>query len=484
MKGSNSMKSKFVENLVKFAVGPMGAALIGFITIPITTWLVTPEQYGLTTMFSLVQILILSFIYLGIDQAYVREYHSYKGDKSNLLLNAMLIPMTITGVVMLITAIFIKDISVYLFGEINYNLMFWLIIWMPFAIIERFLLLNIRMQEKGLYYSAFNILVKFLIMILTLGLLLMYSRTYISIILATLWGQILADLIILILSWKSINFKGFKLDKNLLVIMSRFGLPLLPAILITWVFNSTDRIALDLFCTLTDIGVYFAAMKIVAALNMIQTIFATFWTPMAYRWHIERVDKIQFTRVSYGVFVVMGILFIGILLFKEVFVWILSPEYAQAQYILPFLLFNPIMYTVSETTVLGINFARKTHLTILISVIAAITNILINIILVPYIGSIGAAIGTGFAYIVFFWVRTIISRKYWYRFNLKFYIINIFYLLVISTLNIIIHTKIIYFVNLVGLFIYLFINIPFLIEVFDVSRFKYFNNEKNQEYLT
>lgn len=464
------MKSKFLDNLIKFAIGPLGAAVIGFITVPITTWLVSPEQYGMTTMFTLVQTLITSFIYLGIDQAYVREFHSYKGEKNNLLLNAALIPIAISVLLMVIVGVFSKEVSLYLFEEINYTIVICLIVWIPFTVIERFLLLNIRMQEKGLQYSAFNILVKLLVMILTIILLTLYSPTYTSIIIATIIGQVLADLIILINYRKTIQFKSFKLDKQLLKVMLKFGLPLLPAVMISWVLNSTDRIVLAWFCSLTDIGIYFAAMKIVTALTMIQTIFATFWTPMAYRWHDEEVDTTKFTQVSYGVFIVMGIVFIGILLFKELFVLILSPEYSESKYILPFLLFTPIMYTVSETTMLGINFSRKTHLSIWISLIAAISNIVINLALVPIIGPVGAAIGTGGAYIIFFWVRTIVSRRNWYQFDLKFYIVNIVYLIIIATLNVIIQSNVIYIMNIVSLFLYIAINIPLTSSVFNFTR--------------
>ena len=39
---------------------------------------------------------------------------------------------------------------------------------------------------------------------------------------------------------------------------------------------------------------------------MIQSIFATFWVPMAYRWHEEKVEKEQFEKVSYGVGIFYG----------------------------------------------------------------------------------------------------------------------------------------------------------------------------------
>lgn len=79
-------KENFFSSLLKFAIGPLGGAMIGFITVPVTTWLVDPEQFGLTTMFTLFQTLLTSFIYLGLDQAYGREYNNRKYTKVNYYL--------------------------------------------------------------------------------------------------------------------------------------------------------------------------------------------------------------------------------------------------------------------------------------------------------------------------------------------------------------------------------------------------------------
>ncbi|MGL5384159.1 MAG: lipopolysaccharide biosynthesis protein [Culicoidibacterales bacterium] len=465
------MKNNLVSKFLQFAIGPLGGAAISFITIPVTTWLVSPEQFGLTTMFTLFQTLLTSFVYLGIDQAYVREYNEYKGEKQVLLFNAALVPLGIAITIMVSLILFMQTISQYLFAELNYLVMIALVIWIPFVVIERFLLLNIRMQEKGMQYSFFSILVKLLIMIMTITLLLSFERTYTAIILGTILGQILANIILIIASWKTIQKVKYTLDRKLLRRMIRFGLPILPAMVITWLLNSTDRLVLDYFSTVENIGIYFAAMNLAAALSMVQGIFATFWVPIAYRWNEEKVPVNQFTQVSYLVTVLMGVLFIGLLFVKELAVMILSPDYSQAQYILPFLLFMPIMYTMSETTVLGIALARKTHWNIWISFFAAIANIVINLLLVPYLGAIGAAIGTGTAYIVFFWLRTLISRRYWYKFNLTFYMVNTIFLLIIASLNVIIQTKEIYFINFSSLFLFLAMNFIFLAKIFPLDSY-------------
>ena len=55
----------------------------------------------------------------------------------------------------------------------------------------------------------------------------------------------------------------------------------------------------------------------------------------------------------------------------------------------------------------------KTHvsyLNVIISIISIITNAVLNYILIPKYGAVGAAIATGISYCVFFWLRTLFSR--------------------------------------------------------------------------
>ncbi|TKH00449.1 lipopolysaccharide biosynthesis protein, partial [Peribacillus simplex] len=92
---------------------------------------------------------------------------------------------------------------------------------------------------------------------------------------------------------------------------------------------------------------------------------------------------------------------------------LLGPEYQEASKILPFLVFMPLMYTISETTVLGINFYKKPKWHIVIAGVSCICNIIGNWVLVPQFGGLGAALSTAFSFIVFFMLRTHISLKYY-----------------------------------------------------------------------
>ena len=85
------------------------------------------------------------------------------------------------------------------------------------------------------------------------------------------------------------------------------------------------------------------------------------------------------------------------------------------------------MYTISETTVNGLVFKKKSSYQVIVSVVSCITNLIGNFILIPLIGSKGAAISTGISYIIFFTLRTLFSNKFFYiKFGLKkFYFLTL-----------------------------------------------------------
>ena len=79
--------------------------------------------------------------------------------------------------------------------------------------------------------------------------------------------------------------------------------------------------------------------------------------------------------------------------------------------IVPFLMFEPIMYTISETTATGIVVQKKSSYQVIVAAGSCIVNFFGNWLLTPIMGPQGAALSTGISYIVFFILRTGLSNR-------------------------------------------------------------------------
>ncbi|MGH4120737.1 oligosaccharide flippase family protein [Clostridium sp.] len=450
-----------MKNLVGFSVGPIVGAIIGFITVPITTYLVSPDDFGKAAMYTMGYTISSLFIFLGLDQAFVREYNE-QVNKNNLFWNALFFPLLFSFILALIYIVFYKSISLLMFDSVEKYVIILLAISLPFAIIDRFNLLVLRMEEKAKIYSLVNILNKLLGIIILIPYLIFIDKSFKGIIIAVFINLVIVCIIESYLV-KHIWKLNFRFDKKLLQKLFRFGLPLVPATIIGWVFISMDRIALRQWSTFNEIGIYSAAFKIVAVLSILQQAFCTSWVPTALRWHKEKVSNDKYVQVSETILTVMVVLFSTIILFKDLIIKLLSSNYSSAANSVPFLLMFPIMYTISETTTLGITFSRKTHYNIVISLIAALTNYTGNYFLVPRYGAVGASISTGISYIVFFWMRTLISRKLWFKFGIKLYIINTILMLLLSSFSVIVNNI---FINIFIVSLILFANRRCILKIF------------------
>ncbi len=463
----------FIKKLVGFSVGPVIGAFISFITIPLTTYFIDPSEYGKASMFALFQMIFGTFLYLGIDQSYTREYYSEK-NKLNLFQNALLIPLILSIFLLLIILLIPNIVSTILFENPNHTLPSILFGVMIVAmVIERFILLSIRMEEKALEYSILNIFVKVSILIFTLLFVILIRKDFLAIVYSTVLGQIIGDIYLLIRYKRLFKINNFLIDTRLLKKMMMFGFPIVIATSLSSILNSFDRISLRTWSTFYEIGIFTATLKIAATFNIIQTSFTSFWVPTAYRWYEEKKEIRYFKIVSDSILMLMSILFFGILFFKSFIVNILSPEYSEAIYILAFLCLQPIIYTISETTCLGITFSRKSYLSIWVGVVAIVPNIIINILLVPKYGALGAGIATAISYVFFFITRTYFSNKNGMSFSVIKHYMVITLLVVSAFLNILNLDK------LILLNILLFI-LTLGVQVSTIKQITYIKNNKNK----
>lgn len=443
-----------IRQLRDFGIGPIIGMMISMLTVPVTTRLLSPEEYGKSSLFTLFQSLFLIIGLLGIDQGYVRFYNDKKIEKDKLLQNSLFLPFCFSVFLILVCILFFKPISVFLFGSLEIGLMISFCFFIPILLLNRFFLLQIRMDLRGKLYSLLNVVSQIINFLILLLFLIFYQKSFRSIVYATIVGMIVNTAVIFVFIDKSFIKSKISVSKELQKQLLKFSLPLVPATLLSWLLNSFDKIGLRTWSNFEELGLYAAAFKIVALLNVFQNIFSTTWVPIAYRWNDENVPKEKFEQVSTIVLSIMTCLFAFVVVFRDFIMLFLGNEYRNTSSIFVFLLFVPVLYTISETTSLGIGFSKKTIYSLFSSMFAVVFSLLGNYLLIPKYGAVGAAISNCSSYLVFFWVRTLFSRKLWFKFGVLKYIINQL-LLVCFAINILVwSSKVIDIILLVLILVY------------------------------
>lgn len=390
---------------------------LGLLTTPVITRIVDPGEYGqfsIFTMYSSIAVMVLS---LGLDQSLIRYYYEKEdiGYKRALLFRCVLLPVIISSFVSFFFILFISCGIVKF--EFTRLITVFLCIYTIMQILYRFSILLVRLAYKSKIYSFLNVIHKIIYIVIVVPLILWFSDDYfLMLVLAT----ILASLVCLVISViVQINvWNIFRYDAEMCHIgysdIYKYGFPYILSMGITTLFQAIDKISLNRYCSYTEVGIYASTMTLVNIFAIVQSTFNALWAPMAIEHYAQNPRDKEFYQKANQIMTVIMFLF-GITLIgtKDVWVIFLGPKYREAACILPFLIFQPIMYTISETTVIGINFMKKSNMHIIIASIACISNMVGNIVLVPMYGCKGAAISTGLSYIILYYVRTIIANKYY-----------------------------------------------------------------------
>lgn len=404
------------RQIASYAVGPVGASILGFITLPIITWFYSVEDVGRVSMLQVFTSFTILLFCLGLDQAYVREYHS--APNKPLLLKSTLLPGLILSVILLFVIYFYdaKIISKWLYEIPSTYLSIITILCFVVALISRFLSLVIRMQERALAFSMSQLLPKLLfLLIILLSVWLGFSKDTYNLITANVLS---VSFVFLIFLWNTrhdwvVSFR-YKIEKEQLHKFFSFGLPLVIGGLASWGLNVMDKLFLRALSSYSELGIYSVAMSIAAVAAILSGIFNTIWAPMVYKWESENlVDISKIDNISEVVLAIVYFVIVLSGLFSWVVPYLLPEQYEIIQFLITSCLIGPLFYTLSETTAVGITLTRKTKLSMLASIGAMLINLIGNYILVPKFGAMGATAATAIAFWSFFILRTEFSKLVW-----------------------------------------------------------------------
>ena len=409
-------QDSFIKSLTTISIGTIINLIIGFITTPIITRLIDPDVYGQFSIFTMYTSLALIALCFGMDQSLVRFYYRYDEleYKRRLALECVFLPLILTFICLVIGFALISTGIIKFKFNIYCTILLCINIFLN--VFYRFSQLFVRLNYNNALYARLQIYQKAIYVIFTLVFLKILALDGMSsLVIATVIAVLLCCIVSIISQKSYLPNANTKINQSELKELIVFGYPFIFSMGITSLFQSLDKLSLDYYRTDTEVGIYSSAMMYITLFNVIQTSFTTVWAPKASEHYTKNPnDKEIYRKVFNIISFVMFLFGTTLILFKDLFAYILGPKYREAASIMPFLILSPIMYTISETTVCGVNFKKKSIMHIWIAFGACLLNLIGNTILVPRIGCKGAAISTGVSYILFFILRTYFGDKYYH----------------------------------------------------------------------
>lgn len=425
------------SSLLQFSIGTLLVAIINLITIPIIAWNYEQVDVGKISLLITITSFTTLVLSLGLDQWYIREYYNFEC-KSKIFKHSISIAiLSLLLFLSLLGFVGFEELSDIVFSIKSDEIGFCIILCISFSLISRLLSVTLRMNEQGILYSTSQVLPKIIFLISTITMPIAFVDVNIKHLVLSQSFAISTTFVCLVFINRKIIKKSIKqrVDTSLIVPSLKFSVPLMLGGVAYWCLTATDKIFLKILSSYEELGLYSVLVSISGAALIIQNIFSIVWTPTVYKLHssgenFEKVDGVR-SILIFIIFVVFCL--VGSMCW--VLEIVLPEEYQSIQYMICIAISSPLLYTISETTVIGLGIKRKTKHIMVSSMIAMLFNVSINLILIPKLGALGATISTSLSFFVLLVLRTEFSNIMWMNIKRRKMYISMFICVSFSITN-------------------------------------------------
>lgn len=177
--------------------------------------------------------------------------------------------------------------------------------------------------------------------------------------------------------------------------MLRFSMPLTAAALAIWVVNFSDRYVLQLLSTTAEVGLYSVGTSLAAGIALLTQGFQMAWGP--FSMSIKDAPDARATYAQVFLAYMLGACGVcaGLALYApEILRLLATPAYAGAASVVGLLALSYAMIGLTYVANTGPLIVKTTAPTGVAIVAAAIANVALNFLLVPYLGKEGSALAT------------------------------------------------------------------------------------------
>lgn len=399
--GSQERLLSFLKGSTILIISNVFLKAINFFLLPLYTNNLTPSMLGVSDSITTMTGFMLPLLTLGLDSAYSAFYFEKdKPDRGKNVYSTLALVFFVLGTIPLLLLFACPSISVLLFHTKKYRLEV-MLSFLTVAVNLWFLpySLELRLKNRILAFGIVN-------MIASVSML-MFNILFVSVLKLGELSLILSTMIICIEQLVLFSFivkskpKRSEFRFDLLKDMLRFSVPIVPSVIMMWVLSLSDRYVILHFCGEAAVGIYGIGLRFTNLLNVIVNGISTAYTTYAFSSHEDESAKEQYYYIfNITAVALLVISFTAGLYGKEIISLMTEKAYLPSYRILRDMMFAQSFYAMSTIISYGIFFEKKSVYSLIAVSFAAITNLLLNLILVPKYGIAAAAVTTLIGYLI------------------------------------------------------------------------------------
>lgn len=389
-----------VKSTYLYLVQTGGSSILSLISIPIITHELAPGEFGVFALTQVYAIIAMGIANFGMATAYERNFFQYAScrEKSGALFYSVTTFVAVNVVILGVGAYCWRaDLSGMLFGSGHYGGVLVLV----FAGTGLSSLVNYYLtylKNKGLVASYVKIAIgqSLCNFILLLAFLLYFDFGVEG--MAWAWFLSNAGTFVLVSTLQCRIF-AFSFDKKIFTDALKIAWPLTPRIFFGFLGTQFDKMMLGMLATIGGVGVYSMAQTVSYAVFQFMTALDRVFIPEMYRKLFSVAEEEDAGREigRYLVPFIYASIFAALLMAlfsEELFIIFMPKSYAGGIDIVTILsIFYASMF-FGKVTGTQLIYAKKTHVTSLLTLVSIALNVLLNIPMIIQWGAIGAAWAT------------------------------------------------------------------------------------------
>ncbi len=413
-----SSNRSVIKSTIWYIAGNFILRAVHFLLLPLYSQVIPTNEFGNYALIAAFYTVAIIFYQGGLQQGLSKYYlesndENYKKEIFSSILNTTLIVSAILSVAGII---FAKNVSLILLSTIKYdNLIVIVFISLFSENFSYFLLYLLKTKEQAKQVVLVTSIASIMNFLLNFFLVYYYEFGISGIFIA----QLISNLVLVIFLLPLIKRDYiFVLDKLLVKKIFFFSFPIFISGVFAIFVEVADRYLIDFYLTKDDVGIYSFSYKIAIAMNLFMISFRTAWVPRALNLFKEGGYSKEYGRIFSRLIAIIVLVFLVVVLFvNDIFRFkiggdfIINPAYAAGVSIIPFVVLGYALNGISGFYSVYPYVKNKSYHFFVADFSGFFFNIVLNIILIPLYGIIGAGVATMVSFISVSTYLYFISRK-------------------------------------------------------------------------
>ncbi|SCW65308.1 Membrane protein involved in the export of O-antigen and teichoic acid [Ruminococcaceae bacterium YRB3002] len=394
------------KNSFIFTVGRIAAQIAGFLLLPLYSDLLAPEDYGTADLINTLVFLLLPFVGFQLDTALFRFTVENRNDqdKQKELLSTVTVINLLQILVYVAVYFAVRPLITLAYKDF---LLLNVILIIPVNTLLQF----IRGLGHNIMYSSSVFITSATGLIINVILVAGLRWGVTGIIVGSAASQFITLLYLIIAArlWRFLSINRFSKDSA--KILLKYSVPLIPNQLAWWVMGISDRLVISGTIGIAANGIYSLANKFSSIYTSVSDSINLSWMESA-SVHINADDRKEYLSgmISHLFVLFSSACFSFITLIPYAFI-LINNNYSDSFMQIPILLLAVLCQAVAGIYSSVLIALKKTRGIAITSIIAAIINIVIDIVLVRRFGIYAGSISTLIAFMILAILRVLLVRK-------------------------------------------------------------------------